>query len=115
MRQAQEARLHIRVVAELAPEAHRVMLADNRPRRAFVGLAQGPVALERGAVIRRKAPRVRAVGVSLLHRALRVVHELVDDAPCFLARQPSAVTAFKAVKVAAVPLKVSSAMGVLPS
>ena len=80
MRQAQQPRLGVRVVAELAPEARRVMLADNRPRRAFVGLAQGPVALERRAVIGRIAPRVRAVGVPLLHRALRVVHELVDDA-----------------------------------
>jgi len=35
--------------------------------------------------------------------------------PCLRARQPSAVMALRAVKVAAVPLKVSSAMGVLPS
>ena len=48
-------------------------------------MAQGPVALKGRAVIRRKAAGVEAVGVPLLHRALRVVHELVDDAallPC---------------------------------
>ena len=80
MRQAQEARLGVRVVAELAPEARRVMLADNRPRGTLVGLAQSPVALKRRAVIGRKAACVRAVCVSLLNTALRVVHELVDDA-----------------------------------
>ena len=56
------------------------MLADDGSRRAFVGLAQRPVALKGRAVIRCIAPRVRAVCVSLLNTALRVVHELVDDA-----------------------------------
>ena len=80
MRQAQQPRLGVRVVAELAPEACGVVLANNRSRRAFVGLAQRPVALKRRAVIGRKAPCIRTVRVPLLYGALRVVHELVDDA-----------------------------------
>ena len=115
MRQAQEARFRVRVVAELAAEACGVVLPDACTRRTLVGLAQGPIPLKRRAVIRRKAAGVRAVRVPLLHRALRVIDELVDDAPCLRARQPSAVTAFSAVKVALVPLKVSSAIGVEPS
>ena len=57
------------------------MLPDNGPRRAFVGLAQGSVALKGRAVIGGITARVRAIRVPLLHRALRVVDELINDAP----------------------------------
>ena len=80
MRQAQQSRLRVCVVAELTSEACGVMLPDACPRRTFVGLAQGPIPLKRRAVIRRKAAGVGAVRVPLLNTALRVIDELVDDA-----------------------------------
>jgi len=64
-----------------------------------------------GVLNRCKSDDGRAVW--LLHRALRVVHELVHQAP--LLPRPPAVQPFNAEKLADVPLKVSSAIAVPPS
>ena len=81
VRQAQKARLRVRVVPELASEPCGVMLPNARSRRAFVGLPECPVALKGGAVVRRQTRRERRVRLTLLHAPLRIVHELVDQAP----------------------------------
>ena len=81
MRQAQKARLRVRVVPELAPEPCGVVLAHARSRRTLIGLTQRPVALERRAVVRRQTRRERRVRLTLLHAPLRIVHEVVDQAP----------------------------------
>ena len=93
MRQAQEARLRVRVVAELTAEAHRIMVR-RRPAACpdRVVLPQGPVALVERLVKRRRARRIISRRLPLHHRALRVKGVVEHHAP--IVPRPPAVRRF---------------------
>jgi len=92
MRQAQEAR--VRVVAALAPEPHRVgvsrLMVRRRTERAIL-TAPRPVSLVDRRV-KRSAPQAkRPPRLTLHHRALRVIREVVGGAVTRHIPRPQAV------------------------